>query len=230
MNNGYIKLFRSFRDWYGYGNTKRVALWIELLLLATHQDAAFLFNGEPTELRPGQFITGRNKLSQATGISEAYIEDLLNEFEKQGQIQQQKKTTSRMITIVNWSDFQNSDNRTTTERQPSDNGATTERHIQEGKEHKKVRREEGKEGRFIPPTIEEVVDYCQERNSPVDPHTFYDKGIGTGWVDKNGNKYKDWKAVVRTWEKMIGKKETTKQITMGGINGWLKNDNSGKSI
>lgn len=54
---------------------------------------------------------------------------------------------------------------------------------------------------FTPPTIEEVILYCKERNNSVDPHTFFDKGQSNGWVDKNGNKYKDWKAVVRTWEK-----------------------------
>jgi hypothetical protein len=128
VNNGYIKLFRAFHDWYGYGSSKRVHLWIELLLLSTHKEIPMLFSGKPILLKPGQFITGRKSLSATTKISESYIEDLLNEFEEQGQIQQQKTNTSRLITIVKWEDYQccdngednGEDNKKTTERQRSD--------------------------------------------------------------------------------------------------------------
>lgn len=62
---------------------------------------------------------------------------------------------------------------------------------------------------FTPPTIEQVQEYCKERGSKVDPQNFFDKNTSIGWVDKNGNKYKDWKAVVRTWE-AYGKATETK--------------------
>lgn len=53
--------------------------------------------------------------------------------------------------------------------------------------------------RFVPPTLEEVRQYIADNGYPVDPDEFYDRNSSVGWVDKNGNKYKDWKAVVRTW-------------------------------
>lgn len=54
--------------------------------------------------------------------------------------------------------------------------------------------------RFTKPTIEEVADYCNERNNDVDAEKFYDYYSSNGWkVGKNG--MKDWKASVRTWEK-----------------------------
>jgi hypothetical protein len=124
MDNGYIKLFRSFREWYGYSSSKRVHLWIDLLMRANHAPADYIFNGHPIVINAGQFITGRKKLHESTGISESYIEDLLSELENQKQIQQVKCSTSRLITIVKWADFQScdngEDNRATTERQPSD--------------------------------------------------------------------------------------------------------------
>ena len=54
--------------------------------------------------------------------------------------------------------------------------------------------------RFIPPTIEEVKAYCQERNNNVDPEKWYDFYSAKGWMIGK-NKMKDWKAAVRTWEK-----------------------------
>ena len=53
---------------------------------------------------------------------------------------------------------------------------------------------------FVPPTVEEVAEYCRERKNGVDPQYFVDHYTSKGWfVGKS--KMKDWKASVRTWEK-----------------------------
>lgn len=52
----------------------------------------------------------------------------------------------------------------------------------------------------IPPSLEEVTAYCNERHNNVDPQQFIDFYESKGWyVGKT--KMKDWKACVRTWEK-----------------------------
>jgi len=53
---------------------------------------------------------------------------------------------------------------------------------------------------FIPPTLEEVAEYCKQRNNSVDPQKWYDFYSAKGWMIGK-NKMKDWKAAVRTWEK-----------------------------
>jgi hypothetical protein len=54
--------------------------------------------------------------------------------------------------------------------------------------------------RFVKPNVEDIIDYCNERNNYVDPQKFYDYYSSNGWkVGKNP--MKDWKAAVRTWEK-----------------------------
>lgn len=59
----------------------------------------------------------------------------------------------------------------------------------------------------IPPTVEEVAEYCRERNNGVDAQRFVDYYTANGWkVGKNP--MKDWKAAVRTWES--GSKKPTK--------------------
>lgn len=52
---------------------------------------------------------------------------------------------------------------------------------------------------FVPPTLEEVSDYCKERGKGVDPNKWYDFYQSKGWMIGK-NKMKDWKAAVRTWE------------------------------
>ena len=53
--------------------------------------------------------------------------------------------------------------------------------------------------KFIKPTVEEVRNYCLERNNNVNPEKFIDFYESKDWyIGKN--KMKDWKAAVRTWE------------------------------
>ena len=57
-----------------------------------------------------------------------------------------------------------------------------------------------KSRKFVKPTVEQVRDYCQERQNGVNPEKFVDYYDSNGWkVGKNP--MKDWKAAVRTWEK-----------------------------
>lgn len=62
----------------------------------------------------------------------------------------------------------------------------------------------GKKGKgFVrdnPPTPLMIAEYCAERKNGIDPQSFFDSNTAVGWVDKNGNPYRDWKAVVRKWE------------------------------
>lgn len=58
--------------------------------------------------------------------------------------------------------------------------------------------------RFIPPTVDEVAVYCQERGNGLDPETFVDFYASKGWM-VGKNPMKDWKAAVRTWERSEGR-------------------------
>ena len=62
------------------------------------------------------------------------------------------------------------------------------------------RGETPKRKRFVPPTLEEVKEYCLERKNNVDPQRFINYYTSNGWM-VGKNKMKDWKAAVRTWEK-----------------------------
>ena len=56
-----------------------------------------------------------------------------------------------------------------------------------------------KSTRFVPPTLDEIKDYCLERNNNVDPNKSYDLYQAKGWM-VGKNKMKDWEAAIRTWE------------------------------
>ena len=63
-----------------------------------------------------------------------------------------------------------------------------------------VKKEKAPVKRFVPPTVEEVFQYCNERCNNVDAQNFVDHYTVNNWM-RGKNKIKDWKACVRTWEK-----------------------------
>lgn len=77
----------------------------------------------------------------------------------------------------------------------------------------KVEKPKAPSKRFIPPTVEEVREYCDSRCNNVDPQNFVDHYAGNGWV-RGKTKVKCWKACVRTWENkdkpVIARKESLK--------------------
>jgi len=54
--------------------------------------------------------------------------------------------------------------------------------------------------RNIPPLLDDVKDYCNERKNGVDPNVWYDFYSSKNWM-VGKNKMTDWKAAVRTWER-----------------------------
>lgn len=73
-----------------------------------------------------------------------------------------------------------------------------------------VRGEKAK--RFIPPSVEEVEQYCLERSNNIDAQSFIDFYESKGWMIGK-NKMKDWKAAVRTWER--SRKQENKENVFG---------------
>lgn len=64
--------------------------------------------------------------------------------------------------------------------------------------------------KFSKPTLEEVKNYCIERNNKIDPQSFIDYYDSVGWkIGKNP--MKNWKAAIRTWERNNNSKNQKRQ-------------------
>lgn len=86
-----------------------------------------------------------------------------------------------------------------------------------------IKKEIYKEKRFKKPTLEEVKEYCKERDNNINAELFIDHYESNGWkVGKNS--MKDWKACVRTWERNKINKETEYEKRQRKIEEWLKDE------
>ena len=59
------------------------------------------------------------------------------------------------------------------------------------------------------PSVQEIKDYCLERNNGIDAEQFFDFYESKGWL-VGKNKMKNWQAAVRTWEKRKQQNPTSK--------------------
>lgn len=85
------------------------------------------------------------------------------------------------------------------------NSASTERKV---KERKVSTKKSTKESR---PTLEEIKNYISEKKLSVNPSQFFDYFEAGDWTDSKGNKVRNWKQKILTWEKFNVGKENTNQ-------------------
>ncbi len=53
---------------------------------------------------------------------------------------------------------------------------------------------------FVPPSLEEITAYCEERHSPVNPRAFFDYYSASKWIDSRGSPVTNWKQRIIAWE------------------------------
>ena len=67
------------------------------------------------------------------------------------------------------------------------------------KEEEKEKDKRVKIRKFIPPTLLEVQSYITEKGYGLDAKVFFEFFDASGWVDGKGNKVRNWKQKVITW-------------------------------
>lgn len=107
---GWIKIYRQLRDcwvWKSKPFSKGQA-WIDLLLKANHTDTKILFNGNLTTIKKGQILTSIRKLVDEWGWSKNTVTKFLNLLEEDGMLTRESDNHRTLITIENYSIFQDS--------------------------------------------------------------------------------------------------------------------------
>jgi len=129
MQRGYIKIWRKLEDSGLLQMHGTLALFMFILMKATHKKTKI---GSPIgviELEPGQYISGRHKLSAAVGLSERETRTCLSRLEELDILSIKTTNKFSIYTIVNYSNYQDcdqlSDQRLTNRRPTNDQQTTT---------------------------------------------------------------------------------------------------------
>lgn len=126
MAKGWVAIYRQLQDHWLWEEKpfSKAQAWIDMLLLANHDDNKFLLGNELVEVKCGSFITSELKLMERWGWGKSKTRaflDLLQTDEMIIKKSDRKKTT---ITIVNYEKYSYDYK---TNRPPTDHEQTTSR-------------------------------------------------------------------------------------------------------
>ena len=130
----WIKLHRRLLENDLASDPSSLALWIHLLLMASHNKFMSVRGSSAVQIMPGEILTSRKKLSQKTGLSESKIERILKAFLAGKLIEQHGRSKYRVISIVEWSRYQKDEQemkqhsdttKNTRSKEPSNEGSIT---------------------------------------------------------------------------------------------------------
>ena len=198
----YIKLDRSIQNWRWYHNGNTFRVFVHCLLEAN-------VTSQPWEniiIKRGEFATSYEKIAHALNLTVSEVRTAISHLKSTGEITAKIYPKFQVISIVNYSSYQDKFAGKSTGNQQALNIQFTvnSQQYKNDKNDKNVKNDNiynsDKSNRFVPPTLEEVQEYCFERGNNVDAETFVDFYSSKGWM-VGKNKMKDWKAAVRTWER-----------------------------
>ena len=78
------------------------------------------------------------------------------------------------------------------------------------KEKEQERKGNRKEKNFIPPSLEDIKKYVAEKQLKVNAEYFYNYFTEGNWIDSKGNKVKNWKQKILTWNGFSNKDKKEK--------------------
>lgn len=203
--SGWIKIHRQILDWEWYSDTNTFRLFMHLILKANHKEKKF----KGLVLNAGSVVTSRDILAIEIGLSVQQVRTALSKLKLTNEITIKTSSQGTVIQIVNYSKYQLLTNEVTNEQPINNHQITTNNN------------EKKERSIFIPPTFDQVSEYCAERKNNVDASKFFNFYEAKGWM-VGKNKMKDWKAGVRTWEKSNEKVEEPKELLLARKLGIIK--------
>lgn len=205
--DGYIKLHRAMLNWEWYDDINVKVLFLHCLLRVNHEDNKY----SGILIKKGSFMTSYEKLSIETGLTYKQVRVALSKLKRTGEVAHEGQSQYSIITVNNWDKYQ-------IEGQAE--GQTEGRRRATNKKDKNnIINNNIREQNFIKPTIDEIKNYCIERNNSINAQSFYDYYESIGWK-RGKTKMKDWKAAIRTWEQNERKNYNKNSDKPNKENGW----------
>ena len=155
MASGWIKLHRcSLDNPVVMKDAEHLAVWIYLLLNASHADFDIMYSGKKKTLTAGQLRVSRQTIAREMHISESKVQRILKTFEIEQQIEQQTNFHDRVISILNWDKYQQIEQQTeqqvNSKRTASEQQVNANKNIKNNKnfKEKEINKEKERFGEF----------------------------------------------------------------------------------
>jgi DNA replication protein DnaD len=121
VQQGWISIHRKIQDSAIWNVGKQPfdyrSAWIDLILLANHEEREIVINGDPLVVGRGQRFTSIRKLAEKWHWSRDKVSRYLDMLVRMGSIYKDTTHNGTLLTIVNYDDYQNpSDTKSDTDK------------------------------------------------------------------------------------------------------------------
>lgn len=105
---GWIKLWRkSLDNDFCKGDVRKLGFWTWCLLKAVTEEGDYPLGNQMVHLKPGQFIFGRRRAAQETGLSESTVYKWMRLLQKSNNVRNNVRNNHySVITIIKWDSYQ----------------------------------------------------------------------------------------------------------------------------
>ena len=136
IEQGYIKLYRKFKDWEWYTNINVKVLFLHCLIRANHKSVKY----QGIQIDRGEFMTSIRTLSIETGLSERQVRTALDKLILTSELTSKSNNKYRIIKVLKYNDYQENDKQDnkqlTNKRQTFDKPLTTNKNDKKEKNDK----------------------------------------------------------------------------------------------
>lgn len=127
MQQGWLKIHRKILENFLWEDRpfSRGQAWIDLLLMANHEDKKVMFGGNVVEIKRGQKITSIRTLCDRWGWSNSKVKYFFQQLKHEKMLDYKSDAKKTVYTIVNYNDYQEfkedkNDTETTLKRNKND--------------------------------------------------------------------------------------------------------------
>ena len=173
---------------------------------------------------PEDWVIYQSELLKHSTDGRESLRNAINELEEYGYLIIDKKRDEKGHFTAIYKIIENPNEKTESGKTESENPTRENRHGKTESENptllntnkqntnkqntnKQNTNENEKSKRFTIPTLEEIQNYCNERQNKINPEYFLDYYTARDWKFNNGGKMKDWKATIRNWERLEKNRE-----------------------
>ena len=158
-DKGYIKVYRDIRDHWIWNDKPygKAQAWIDLLMLANHEEKKILFEGQLITVGKGQHMTSLTKLAERWGWSRSKVKRFLDVLKSEQMCNTKRNSSGTLITVINYGFYQDTRNtKRNTDEKKAEHARNADEHKQDTKEDTKKKEE------YMPPAFTENDDADEE--------------------------------------------------------------------
>jgi len=205
--SGWICLHRPLLKHWIYDEPEALKFWVTLLMNANWETKTTLFNKRLVTVERGQIVFGRKVFSARLGISEKKLRRYCEMLEVEGMIGQQKTSRYTLITVLNYSQYQDKGQQTASEGPAEGQQTATSKQVnnktskqKDSSPAKAEKRKRSLPNDFIltKKKANLAMKYWSKKNrNDLDVRDIFEQF--TTYCKAHGKTYLDWDSAWQTW-------------------------------